>query len=144
MAYNKIDQLVPEFQPIVIEILDRLTGLGYQPIIAEAYRTKEQQREKVKLGYSKTMKSKHIERKAVDIVDKRYMWNIGLTHKFWYDYGMIVKELQHRDVNKCNITWGGVWKRGTTRWPIFERAHKEQKSSLLTWFVDVAHTEYNL
>src|SRR5689334_19131813 len=81
----KLKGLVPGFIPVVAKIMKDLKDLGYQPRIMEAVRTRAQQAEKVRLGYSQTMNSKHIGGKAVDIVDKRYNWDIPLNHQYWYD-----------------------------------------------------------
>lgn len=105
----------PEFRPKIIKVLRELTALGWQPYAAEGIRTKSQQAEKVKKGYSKTMFSAHRFGYAVDIVDKRYHWNkeaSDLNFKFWKDLGRISK--------KHGLVWGGDWKS----------------------FPDVAHVEY--
>lgn len=89
----------------VDHLLQKMQQLGHQPIIAEGYRTKAQQADKVKKGYSKTMNSDHRSGKAVDIVDKRYFWNgpaSKLDFKFWTDLGRCAKQV--------NLKWGGDWK----------------------------------
>jgi hypothetical protein len=137
---KKLLQLDPQFQPIVSKILDALTAKGWQPIIAEGKRTVEQQREKVKMGYSQTMKSYHLTGLAVDIIDKRYAWNIPLHHKFWYDLGHIVKDMK---LQKGYLRWGGVWS-VPERWTKVEQAQKNQSDKGLNWFMDVAHVELRI
>lgn len=115
-------------------ILKDLAELSWQPRIVSVRRTKEQQAEKLKKGYSKTMQSWHVsgthrvmaENKqslygingdAADIVDNRYWWNgLAKSHsfKFWKDLGTIAK--------KYGCEWGGDWKK----------------------FPDVAHVEIKL
>lgn len=127
-AYNSLEE---SFKPIVWEILTRLEALGYQPYVCEGRRTVEQQREKVRKGYSKTMKSYHLTGNAADIVDKRYMWNIPLTHQYWIDYGTIVKELQKENPT---LRWGGDWN-------VPGRFEILKKKGKITWFSDCAHLE---
>ena len=131
---DKFTGLKPEFVPVVKKILAELTKLGWQPIIAEGIRTVAQQREKVRKGYSQTMHSKHILGQAVDIVDKRYLWNVDIIHKFWLDLGHIARD--------NGMGWGGVWLQGKNRFPIYEKAVKEHRVGLITWFCDVAHVEW--
>lgn len=100
-----LNGLDPQLADKVISIVMNLQRLGWKPVIAEAVRTKEQQAEKVKLGYSKTMNSKHIVGKAVDIIDRRYGWDgpaSDLNYQFWVDLG--------KEVKKEGLTWGGDWK----------------------------------
>ena len=69
------------FRAKVAAILDDLASHGEDPKIFEAMRTREQQAEKVRLGYSKTMNSYHLKRgsdgkgKAADIADRKKGWN---------------------------------------------------------------------
>lgn len=129
-AYNSLD---PTFKPIVLEILTRLEKKGWQPIVAEGRRTVEQQKEKVRLGYSKTMKSYHLTGKAADIVDKRFLWNKGVYHEFWLDLGAIVMELREKNPK---IRWGGVWDR-----PFSVYQHLQKTKGRPGYFIDVAHVE---
>ena len=112
----------PLFLHVLNGILADLRALGWQPIVAEAVRTPEQQAVKVKDGHSKTMHSWHVPSTtarlaetrnsysivrgaAADIVDRRYGWGgpaKSLTFKFWTDLGRISK--QH------GCEWGGDWK----------------------------------
>lgn len=72
-------------------VLGDLARLGEDAKIYEAKRTIEQQREKVRLGYSKTMNSYHLKRgsdggaKAADIADRVKAWN-G-SKRFWMILG---------------------------------------------------------
>lgn len=81
-----------------------MEGAGYNPRIAETLRTVEQQREKVRLGYSKTMKSDHLPgedglSRAMDMCDKDKGW--GASRAFWLTLGRCA--LLH------GLEWGGLW-----------------------------------
>lgn len=132
MILNKaFNSLEPKFRPIVLEILKQLEAKGWQPIVAEGRRTVAQQREKVKLGYSKTMNSYHLTGMAADIVDKRYMWNISLSHQYWRDQGQIVNSLR---TSNTGLQWGGDWGKGYQRYINYLLGKTK-------YFVDVAHVE---
>jgi hypothetical protein len=141
---KKISELKPEFQPIVIKVMKGLIALGHEPKVYEGLRTKAQQAEKVRLGYSKTMKSYHLSGYAVDIADRRYAWNVSRLHPFWYDYAKIIFEVAK---SHPGLGWGGIWSKGkldtaqeTDRWRKYEAAVKSSKDNL-SWFCDVAHLE---
>lgn len=136
MALNAaFESLDPKFKPIVLEILKRLEAKGWQPIVAEGRRTIAQQRHKVARGVSQTMNSYHLSGMAADIVDKRYMWNIPLSHKYWMDQGEIVLDLAR--TNK-GLYWGGVWKVG-----VMQRFLDYLKGKT-KYFADVAHCELRI
>jgi hypothetical protein len=120
--------------------MQQLEAKGYKPIVAEGRRTIEQQREKVKLGYSQTLKSYHLTGLAADIVDSELLWNIPLYHKYWYDLGNIVKEMK---IKEGYLIWGGVWSK-PERWAKIEQAQKNQSSKGLDWFFDGAHVEMRI
>jgi hypothetical protein len=85
---------------------------GYHPRVVETDRTPEQQAEKVRLGYSKTIHSKHVVTPehpladAADVVAQEAFeagdpW--GKTPKeFWRAYG--------RACRIVGLMWGGLWK----------------------------------
>ncbi len=86
-------------------IMEDLRAKGWNPMIASAIRTPEEQAEKVRQGYSQAMNSKHLYGKAVDIVDKNYGWDGKASDpnfQFWKDLGEAAK--------KRGATWGGDWK----------------------------------
>ncbi len=131
---EKLGEAHPAFALTLRQIIKDLSGLGWQPRIVSVRRTKEQQAEKLKKGYSKTMQSWHVKGThrviaednqsltgingdAADIVDNRYWWNgLAKSHdfKFWTDLGSTAK--------KYGCAWGGDWKK----------------------FPDVAHVEIKL
>ena len=103
---RNLSGLEPDFRARVKRVLRRLEAKGWQPYVAEGRRTKAQQREKVRLGYSKTMRSKHLVGRAADIVDRRYGWGgpaVKWSFRFWRDLGQAARAE--------GLTWGGDWKR---------------------------------
>ena len=116
-----LSKLHPLFRQRVESILRDLRQLGWQPVVAEGVRSREQQLEKVNKGYSKTMQSWHVPGTAkaawragnsydvvvggaADIVDQRFGWHgpaANLEFQFWKDLGKVAK--QH------GCSWGGDW-----------------------------------
>lgn len=131
-----------EFKPIVKEILEKLELKGWQPIVAEGLRTKEQQAEKVKLGYSTTMNSVHLSGLAADIVDKRYMWTISNVNQFWWDLYEVSKEVIS-EYDDCHLRYGLIWDH-PEREALYKRALDEKRPGLITYFCDCAHIELHL
>lgn len=75
--------------------------------ITEGLRTIEKQKEYVKAGKSQTIKSYHLNGRAVDIVvykDGKVTWDL----KYYKEIADIVKEIAAEKGLK--ITWGGDWK----------------------------------
>lgn len=82
----------------------------YDITVLEGVRSEERQRELVLKGSSKTMKSKHIEGKAVDIAPYPIPdW--ADTYQFVYMAGRVIQEADRLGVN---IRWGGNWDRDAT------------------------------
>jgi hypothetical protein len=133
-AYESLDE---RMKPIVLEILQELEKRGWQPKVAEGRRSAEQQREKVRLGYSQTMNSYHLSGLAADIIDTRHAWNIPLTHQFWVDLGDIVNRLHVPEEGR--IRWGGTWDR-----PYSMYLNCVKNKQKIAWFADVAHVELRL
>ena len=79
----------------------------YDITILEGMRTEDRQRELVAKGASKTMKSKHIEGKAVDIAPYPVPdWKN--KDQFVYMAGRVMQEA---DNQKVPVRWGGNWDR---------------------------------
>ena len=75
-------------------------------VVTEGLRTKERQAELMKAGATRTMNSKHIVGKAVDlaaIVDGQVRWDFGLYYKI---ADAMIKAAKILNVN---LTWGSVW-----------------------------------
>lgn len=98
------NSLRPDFQPWVVKVLAELESLGWEPIIFEGRRTIEEQREKVRLGYSKTMKSRHLTGYAVDIVDKDVLWKD--KHPKLKDYAETIQAI----AEDLGLISGAIWK----------------------------------
>lgn len=95
----------------VDERLIRVATLALQlsPVdfgITEGVRTLERQKELVKAGASRTLKSKHLEGKAIDVV----AYVSGKVAWDWPLYEKIAKAFkQAADELDVKITWGGNW-----------------------------------
>lgn len=93
------------FRAKVQSILNDLDGKDEKPKIFETKRTLEQQKEKVKKGYSSTMSSFHLKRgadggaKAADVADAKKGW--GASKRFWLIIGS--SALAHE------VGWGGLF-----------------------------------
>ena len=88
----------------VVKLAITLTKVDFK--VGEGLRTVQRQRELVAQGKSKTMKSKHLEGKAVDlwaIVDGKVSWD-------WKYYEEIAKAMKQAAKQlKVNLVWGGDW-----------------------------------
>lgn len=96
--------LHPDLRRKVAAILTRMRDLGYKPRIYESLRTEAEQREMVRRGVSRTMRSKHLRQKdgyvyAVDIAGEKKAW--GESAEFWLTLGRLAL------VHGCE--WGGLW-----------------------------------
>lgn len=95
----------------VDERLIRVATLALQlsPIdfgITEGVRTLERQKQLVKAGASRTLKSKHLEGKAIDVVayvGGKVAWDWPLYEKIAKAFKQAAAELD------VNIKWGGDW-----------------------------------
>lgn len=78
------------FRAGVADLVARMAELGEPARVYEGLRTLEQQREKVRLGYSKTLKSAHLPgpdglAQAADVAHKSLGWNA--SKRFWLIVG---------------------------------------------------------
>jgi hypothetical protein len=92
------------FRAKVRAILANGEAHGYRLFVHNALRTSEQQKELVKKGHSKTLRSKHLAgsdglARAADVVDKRYLW--GPPRHVWVMIGRLAL------TQGCE--WGGLW-----------------------------------
>ena len=95
----------------VDERLIRVATLALQlsPVdfgITEGVRTLERQKQLVKAGASRTLKSKHLEGKAIDVVayvDGKVAWDWPLYEKISKAFKQAAAELD------VSIKWGGDW-----------------------------------
>ena len=75
-------------------------------MVTEGLRTVERQKQLVAAGASQTMKSKHIEGKAVDlaaVLDGKVRWDYALYPK------INVAMQKAAEILNTPITWGGSW-----------------------------------
>lgn len=89
----------------VIRRAIQITEIDFR--IIDGLRTQAEQKELVKAGASKTLRSRHLSGKAVDVmalVNGKGRWEIPLYHKIAEAFYKAAKEL------KIEITWGGEWK----------------------------------
>lgn len=106
-VHPKLSELTAEgfFRSHVGSIVTQLENRGERPRIYETKRTVAQQREKVRLGYSKTMRSYHLKvgrdggAKAADIADAAKGWNA--TRRFWFIIGAACQSY--------GVGWGGLF-----------------------------------
>ena len=88
----------------VVERAIEITDVDFAVI--EGVRTPERQKELVAKGASKTLKSRHIDKCAVDLgafVGNQLRWDAALYHKLKDAMFAAAKEL------KIPIRWGGDW-----------------------------------
>lgn len=103
---DRLQEMTSEgrFRPKVEAVLAGMRSLGYSPRVAEALRTVERQRQLVRAGRSRTMRSLHLPgpdglARACDIVDARSGWGAGRA--FWLSLGRLA--------HTHGLDWGGLW-----------------------------------
>ena len=101
MSSRRIEDLIPEMQELykLFEATCHSAGLDF--IVTCTTRTKEEQAELVKKGFSKTMNSKHLIGEAFDIavlIDGKITWK----NKYYEPFGEIGMSI--------GLVWGGSWK----------------------------------
>jgi lysozyme len=101
--YSNMNPYIEKYAP---EIMKGLRAKGWQPTIAEANRTQQEQAGKVAQGYSKTMNSKHLSGNAIDIIDKRYGWDEKHLDKIKAFRNDLMSEVQKYP----ELSSGGNWK----------------------------------
>jgi hypothetical protein len=106
---QRLATLHPTFAAKVRKVLEGLRAANYQPLIASAYRSPEDQLKLYKLGRSTVRFSFHCAQEkgqpaalAADIVDKRLLWTVPQAHPFWRILGRLAKAQ--------GLVWGGDWK----------------------------------
>lgn len=93
--------------PYLVATVKRAIQITTQDFtVHDGIRTVEEQRKFVAQGFSKTMKSKHLEGRAVDLVP----WIDGKPRWWWPQIYQIAAAmcLASREL-KTNIVWGAVW-----------------------------------
>lgn len=117
MASRKIEDLVPELQHKYILFREAMTKAGIDFIVTCTYRSPEEQAELYAQGRTKpgrkvtwTLKSKHCERKAFDIViikNGKPLWDTNIDTNDndlsdWFEAGKIGESV--------GLIWGGRFK----------------------------------
>lgn len=107
---RKLDDLTPAFRTKAMELLARSIEAGIPVIIIDTVRTLNEQEENVRRGVSWTMKSKHLEGRAIDIAPYEEWRQYGADkiswdplNPSWSRLGAIGEAL--------GLTWGGRWKK---------------------------------
>lgn len=105
-----IQRIDPRIREKAKAVLRDLAGHGWQPVIASSWRSIEEQKEKVKDGYSNIYFSYHCHtlngKKAAlafDVIDRRWGWGISQDHLFWKHLGSSLKA--------HGMEWGGDWRK---------------------------------
>lgn len=98
---NNMKGIHPDLRK-VCDLALELTPIDF--IITEGKRTLERQRELVKKGASKTLKSRHLTGHAIDFVDVGASYNYERMRQIADAFKKAAKHL------KIPITWGGDWK----------------------------------
>ena len=120
LSQRSLDRL-KGVHPDLVKIVQRaiqLTEIDF--VVTEGLRTVERQRELVKAGASKTMRSRHITGHAIDVaalVAGKVRWDWPLYDKISKAFKQAAAEL------KVTVEWGGDWvsfKDG----PHFQLSHK--------------------
>lgn len=89
---------------------DRLKALAYKVLelqdttIIYGRRTMEEQKQLFRQGLSRTLDSKHLSGKAIDMAPYPIDWNN--TKRFYYFAGLVIATAKQLDIN---IRWGGNW-----------------------------------
>ena len=99
LSKKRLEGVDERLKAIVIECSARCS---FPFNVSEGLRTKEQQREYVRQGKSRTMNSKHLTGKAVDLNRKQVDWS-----RFEELADLMFQVARNQDTE---IVWGGHWK----------------------------------
>jgi hypothetical protein len=100
---DDVDLLLPSFQPVVRELLRRLTMLGYEPVPRDTLRTPEEALGNAAKGTG-IIDSVHCHGAAVDIICGAHGW--GCRAEGCDFYNVLGREARDR-----GLVWGGDWRR---------------------------------
>lgn len=104
---KKIERLAGVNKDLVAVIIEASKTCEIDFLILEGVRTLERQQMLLKAAKSRTLKSKHLEGKAVDIgaiVDGKLSWE-------WKYYEIIAESIKDAaSTLNTDIQWGGDWK----------------------------------
>lgn len=103
-SLKKLEGVDPRLQALAKRAIE-LTEVDFA--VTYGLRTKEEQAELVKKGYSKTMNSRHLTGHAIDVaawVNGRINYDLQNMYKIAQAFRVAAKELN------IPIRWGGCWK----------------------------------
>ena len=104
LSLERLEGVDERLKAVVIECAARCP---FPFNVSEGLRTKEKQREYVKQGKSKTMKSKHLTGKAVDL----YPLSMDRKVVDWSRFDELAELMQQvASEQGTEIVWGGNWK----------------------------------
>jgi len=103
---SSLEKLVPSFRVKVLELLQRMRGLGFRPVVFETYRSPSRAAELAAKGTGVAL-SQHTLGLAVDILDAEKMWDAprvfwDALHRNALELGL--GRIKRRDVNG-NLDW---------------------------------------
>lgn len=101
---HKLNGLDATFQAKVLAVVSEMEKLGWHIRIVWGLRTKAENDALVSQGVASPT-SKHLDGKAVDMIDTRVGYDNSPQHKYYQDLGRIAK--------KYGLVWGGDW---ISRW----------------------------
>lgn len=102
-SYESMAGVRPELVAVATRAL-ALTDVDF--VVTEGLRTQARQRELVRIGASRTMQSKHLDGRAIDVA----AWHDGAIRWDWPLYERIADAMKRaaQDLG-VTITWGGDW-----------------------------------
>lgn len=141
---NKSKSKLKDVHPDMVKIVEK--ALEYSEVdfgITEGLRTKQRQEELVNTGKSKTMNSRHLTGKAVDVVaykGSEISWDVSLYCKIADAFRKACNELQ------IPVVWGACWDRGVLE---FSKSSSEELKDYTkrrtelgkSAFIDAVHFE---
>jgi len=102
-----------EFTKDIGKLINKATGLGIGLTFGEAYRTEYQQEEYLRTGKTRTLRSNHLKRLAVD-------FNFFIDGRLTYDRDDLLALGEYWESLNSKNRWGGNW-RSIKDTPHFER-----------------------
>ena len=106
---KRLSSLDPSFRAKVLEMIAQLAEKRIYVIIIETRRMASRQELLVQMGRSKTLKSKHLDGKAVDIAPVLGYTYPKVTSVVWDTKHSVWKEIS-RIGKSLGLKWGGDWR----------------------------------
>lgn len=111
-----LDDLHPDFRPLAVELLARLTEAGIMVKIVDTLRTPEEHQANLAKGVSWTKRSLHLDGLAIDVAPyqtydlhggDKLQWSA--EDPVWQEIGSIGKRVRTPDGH--GLRWGGDWRK---------------------------------